>query len=1078
MSKYSIINVLLLILLQFTLRGDCEEQRACRAAPPACDAAGPRISCGDSGSFVSIPANEGLCQSLGCCWSPPPPSPAKMAAANLASCFQPNGGSSVYALKGSLTTKDGVSRGVSSLAQGTMPILGADVEDLTIETKRIASDILEVTIGPPTSSRWQIPGYLFERTAFGGGEGDTLYDLEVVPQPLGFAVSRKGSNDTVFDTRSHRLIFKNQYLEISTSLEKSTVVYGLGESAPSTGMPLRRDGVPYTLWAHDTWAGYYDINNYGSHPFYMGIDSKGQAHGVLMWNSNGMDVGITEERLQYRVIGGLLDLFVFLGPTPADVMTQFSSVVGRPHFPPYWAMGFMNSKYGYNSVEEAQEVVDNYTRAGIPLEVFISDSQYMNKSKLFTLDPATYPANKMQAFIEKLHKNGQRWVPILEPGVLVEPGYELYESGMKAGIFIKDYTREQPSLGVLWPGASYYPDFLANQTEDWWHDSLQGFAKVVPFDGIWLDMTEPTSFCNSDQCRLPQNLAVKNAVTVSGPGGEAKTEDWKDDVERLLRGGNPVADNLIATLALNATGLNQTNQLDMNDLYVKAVTDVANVLMKFMGREQLIQLGAGELIDIAWCPYACSNANPQTNPKAYALSNPPYQINSIDGDKKKRVPLNYRTVPVSAWHLNDISAYDAHNLYGHSMSRATYRSLTRMLKARPFILSRSTFVGSGAYTAHWTGDIKSSWEGLRSSIAGIMTDSLAGIPFTGADICGFNDHATEELCARWIAAGAFYPLSRDHHSDGYQELYRWEKVANVSRAAISQRYALLPYLYTTLFYSSVTGNPISRPLFFASPQDEAVRSSSYQWMFGDGIMVAPVLDQGATQLEAYFPNGTWYNLRSHASIASSGQVQTVTQAIEEPANSFVAGGNIIAMGQPAMTTREVKASKVSLLVGLSGGAPQQLRVAKGGCISGDNVACGQLYIDDGEQLEMGSSRDNHIIFSAIQGTGGGRLFALFGGNPLNSGNQGCASGSSAAPTVTISDITILGAREAKAFGLYPTNASAVVAAAGDVLGQNPAEALQITNNATLSFDSDLRRLRILGLDVVLRCPDGFELQWH
>jgi hypothetical protein len=63
---------------------------------------------------------------------------------------------------------------------------------------------------------------------------------------------------------------------------------------------------------------------------------------------------------------------------------------------------------------------------------------------------------------------------------------------------------------------------------------------------------------------------------------------------------------------------------------------------------------------------------------------------------------------------------------------------------------------------------------------------------------------------------------------------------------------------------------------------------------------------------------------------------------------------------------QVKASKVSLLVGLSGGAEQQLRVAKGGCISGDNVACGQLYIDDGEQLEMGSSRDNHIIFSAIQ----------------------------------------------------------------------------------------------------------------
>ncbi len=66
------------------------------------------------------------------------------------------------------------------------------------------------------------------------------------------------------------------------------------------------------------------------------------------------------------------------------------------------------------------------------------------------------------------------------------------------------------------------------------------------------------------------------------------------------------------------------------------------------------------------------------------------------------------------------------------------------------------------------------------------------------------------------------------------------------------------------------------------------------------------LDEGATHLDAYFPKGMWYNLRSHASTLSSGQLEIVTQAIEEPASSFVAGGNIIAMGQPAMTTREVR----------------------------------------------------------------------------------------------------------------------------------------------------------------------------
>lgn len=75
-----------------------------------------------------------------------------------------------------------------------------------------------------------------------------------------------------------------------------------------------------------------------------GGGADGEAHGVLMWNSNGMDVSISEEQLQYRVIGGVLDLYIFLGPSPAAVMTQLTSIVGRPHFPPYWALGFMNSK--------------------------------------------------------------------------------------------------------------------------------------------------------------------------------------------------------------------------------------------------------------------------------------------------------------------------------------------------------------------------------------------------------------------------------------------------------------------------------------------------------------------------------------------------------------------------------------------------------------------------------------------------------------------------------------------------------------------------------------------------------------
>ena len=81
-------------------------------------------------------------------------------------------------------------------------------------------------------------------------------------------------------------------------------------------------------------------------------------------------------------------------------------------------------------------------------------------------------------------------------------------------------------------------------------------------------------------------------------------------------------------------------------------------------------------------------------------------------------------------------------------------------------------MGSGAYAAHWTGDTNSHFDDLRWSIPDILNSGMAGISFAGADICGFMQHATSELCARWIAAGAWYPYARDHHADGFQELFR------------------------------------------------------------------------------------------------------------------------------------------------------------------------------------------------------------------------------------------------------------------------------------------------------------------
>ncbi|KOB54851.1 putative acid alpha-glucosidase, partial [Operophtera brumata] len=131
-------------------------------------------------------------------------------------------------------------------------------------------------------------------------------------------------------------------------------------------------------------------------------------------------------------------------------------------------------------------------------------------------------------------------------------------------------------------------------------------------------------------------------------------------------------------------------------------------------------------------------------------------------------------------------------------------ALSEIRGKRPFIISRATFVGSGQYTGHWSGDIQSKWHDMQMTIPELLTFSLFGIPMMGADICGFGGNTTPELCKRWMQLGAFYPFSRNHNAD----------TSIASRKALRIRYRMLPYYYTLFWRAHVYGDTVSRPLFF------------------------------------------------------------------------------------------------------------------------------------------------------------------------------------------------------------------------------------------------------------------------
>jgi alpha-glucosidase (family GH31 glycosyl hydrolase) len=180
--------------------------------------------------------------------------------------------------------------------------------------------------------------------------------------------------------------------------------------------------------------------------------------------SNGMDVTLLDSSISFRMIGGIIDLYVFSGPTPANVIQQYTSLVGRPALMPYWALGFHSCRWGYETLDQVKEVVKNYSLAGIPLDTQWLDIDYMEQYRDFTSDPLTFPLAEVAAFVDDLHANGQHFVPIIDPGIMVYPGYEAYEVGKEKGLFVKDISGGY-YLGKVWPGPVYYPDSLHPMTQ-------------------------------------------------------------------------------------------------------------------------------------------------------------------------------------------------------------------------------------------------------------------------------------------------------------------------------------------------------------------------------------------------------------------------------------------------------------------------------------------------------------------------------------------------------------------------------------------------------------------------------------
>ncbi|KAK8245922.1 glycosyl hydrolases family 31-domain-containing protein [Phyllosticta capitalensis] len=830
-----------------------------------------------------------------------------------------------------------------SLAGEGCDVYGTDVSvlNLTVQyqnAERLSINISPAHIGAANSSWFILPQELVPRPGLDDGAAATIAqnDLQVEwsnEPSFSFKVLRRSNGDVLFDTTGSKLVYEDQFVEFKTALPEGYNLYGLGERIH--GLRLGRN-LTATIYAADI-ANPIDENSYGSHPYYLdtryfevadngslvlvkdtsSANASGEyvsySHGVFLRNAHGQEVILKEDSLTWRLLGGSIDLFFLAGPTAAAVTQQYQQgVVGLPAMQQYFTFGYHQCRWGYANWTQLEEVVDEFERAEIPLENIWTDIDYMEGYRDFTTGHVAFPVEDGQRFLEKVHAKGLHYIPIVDSAIYIpnpdnaSDAYATYDRGNEVGAFLKNPDGSQ-YIGSVWPGYTVFPDWQVDTAVPWWSDELVRWHKEIAFDGIWIDMSEVSSFCVGS-CGTG-NLSLNPVhAAFSLPGSP----------------GNLVVDYPEGFNVTNATEAAAASAASSSQAAASSATAASSSVVSYL--------------------------RTTPTPGTRNVNHPPYVINNVQGD------LAVHAVSPNATHFNGVQEYDVHNLFGHQILNATYHGLLAVHPGkRPFIIGRSTFAGSGRHAGHWGGDNYSRFAYMYFGIPQALTFALYGIPMFGTDTCGFNGNSDLDLCARWMELNAFMPFYRNHnlYAAVPQEPYRWATVAEAARRAMAVRYALLPYMYTLFNAAHISGDTVLRALAWEFPNDPTLAAVDTQFLLGPAVMVVPVLAPNVNQTAGVFPGvaqGTrWFDWYSGTEVVAAPGQNLTLDAPTTHIPVFVRGGNVLALQEPLRTTTTARKSPWSLIVALDS--------------SGD--ARGSLYLDDGESVAPNATLS--VSFVATQG---------------------------------------------------------------------------------------------------------------
>jgi alpha-glucosidase len=275
-----------------------------------------------------------------------------------------------------------------------------------------------------------------------------------------------------------------------------TDLYGTGEIAGA----LRRNDKVTECWntdaygANERWAGLYQ-----SHPWVLGVRPDGTAFGVLADTTYRCRIDL-RNGATFAAEGPAFPVYVIDRKSPEEVLKELGRLTGRMELPPLWALGYHQCRFSYMDQAEGLAIAKGFREHRIPCDTIWFDIDYMDGYRVFTFDKKRFPEPK--TLTSALSGMGFHNVFMIDPGVKADPGYGVYDSGVKADAYVKS-AEGGDQLGKVWPGVCAFPDFTRPETRAWWAGLYQPFM-ANGVSGVWNDMNEP-SFFESETRTMPED---------------------------------------------------------------------------------------------------------------------------------------------------------------------------------------------------------------------------------------------------------------------------------------------------------------------------------------------------------------------------------------------------------------------------------------------------------------------------------------------------------------------------------------------------------------------------------------------